>query len=126
MGRMTGKHVLYRNFASDQVDNELKQFFNKDSQMDKIAFYSAGKRNSFHRNYKFVKRGEHEYYKGTNKSFVYPEKLSSLNELPGGDVYYSVDGYHKMDEKKWVNPLPMNIYLDLNYIFNYLCDTKEY
>ena len=119
---MSGYHVMHRNHASDLNDQIMERFWNEDN---KVAFYSAGKKNAFAKNFSFPSPWENFKDTKTGEDHQFGEKFCFSNSLPGGLHYYTFDGYHKAKQLETV-PIPMSIYLDLNYYFNYFCDTSKW
>ena len=124
--RMSGYHVMLRNFASDLTDELLEPFWNDNESLKNFGFYSAGKKNSFSKNFKFPKPMDPPFInQTTGEEFKFHTKDCFPHSLPWGLNYYGKDGYHKMSQRTKLK-IPMNLYLDLNYYFNYFCDTRKW
>jgi len=124
--RMSGYQVMLRNFASDLTDELLEPFWNDGESLKDVGYYSAGKKNSFAKGFRFPKPFDPPYVnKTTGEEFKFHTKDCFADTLPWGLNYYGKDGYHKMSQRTKLK-VPMNIYLDLNYYFNYFCDTRKW
>ena len=84
--RMTGEHVMFRNYASDLHDMHMEPFWNEDG-MQHHAFYSAGKKNSFSKEFNMTSRNQPVYSKGTQELFEFDMDIAKPDSLPGGLHY---------------------------------------
>ena len=129
--RLTGHNVMLRNHASDVLDTYLAPYYNKPETLKKLAFYSAGKNNSFSTSFDFPPIWEtYQDPRYHTRQYLFHRQYANPRTFIGGVHYFGTcdplsDGYHKAVQTK-PGPIPMNIYLDLNYFFNYFCDTSAW
>ena len=127
--RLSGDNAMLRNHASDVLDTFLAPFWNKPETLNNLAFYLAGKKNSFSKSFNFPPLWEsYKDPRDPAKEYQFNKQYAHPTKFIGGVHYFGSadplsDGYHKLMQSKPV-PIPMSIYLDLNYFFNYFCDTS--